>query len=217
MDFDESEDLLLIAELERIESEYSKKDKHETNLRIQEDLQLLCKDAVVPSRAVIQDISNKSKPVGKGKPGCESTENILKWLKPVQSDDNSPRAPKKVIVEPFTNTSVEILVVPSSPELRKYQRDIILTAVMHNTLVCLPTGLGKTLIAAVVMYNFLRWFPDKCVVFMAPTRPLVHQQLQVRSTEPQVAPRRRTARGNHAVARRPAQPLWESRRTSRRR
>lgn len=24
----------------------------------------------------------------------------------------------------------------------------------------LPTGLGKTLIAAVVMYNYFRWFPD---------------------------------------------------------
>ena len=25
---------------------------------------------------------------------------------------------------------------------------------------CLPTGLGKTLIAAVVMHNFARWFPE---------------------------------------------------------
>lgn len=32
-------------------------------------------------------------------------------------------------------------------------------ACRHNTLVCLPTGLGKTLIAAVVMYNHYRWFP----------------------------------------------------------
>ena len=29
-----------------------------------------------------------------------------------------------------------------------------------NTLVCLPTGLGKTFIAAVVMYNFYRWYPQ---------------------------------------------------------
>lgn len=38
--------------------------------------------------------------------------------------------------------------------------DIIQTALLQNTLVCLPTGLGKTLIAAVVMYNFTRWFPE---------------------------------------------------------
>lgn len=29
--------------------------------------------------------------------------------------------------------------------------------------VALPTGLGKTLIAAVVMYNFSRWFPKACM------------------------------------------------------
>ena len=44
--------------------------------------------------------------------------------------------------------------------------------------VCLPTGLGKTLIAAAVMYNFYRWFPKGKVVFMAPTKPLVKQQIQ---------------------------------------
>jgi Fanconi anemia group M protein len=44
--------------------------------------------------------------------------------------------------------------------------------------VCLPTGLGKTFIAAVVMYNFYRWFPSGKVVFMAPTKPLVTQQIE---------------------------------------
>jgi ERCC4-related helicase len=48
---------------------------------------------------------------------------------------------------------------------------------MQNTLVSLPTGLGKTLIAAVVMYNYYRWFPTGKVVFCAPTRPLVSQQI----------------------------------------
>jgi Fanconi anemia group M protein len=38
-------------------------------------------------------------------------------------------------------------------------------------------GLGKTFIAAVVMYNFYRWFPLGKVIFMAPTKPLVHQQI----------------------------------------
>lgn len=45
-------------------------------------------------------------------------------------------------------------------------------------MVCLPTGLGKTFIAAVVMFNFYRWFPQSKVIFMAPTRPLVTQQLE---------------------------------------
>ena len=41
----------------------------------------------------------------------------------------------------------------------------------------LPTGLGKTFIAAVVMRNFWRWFPTGLVLFLAPTRPLVNQQV----------------------------------------
>ena len=47
-----------------------------------------------------------------------------------------------------------------------------------NTLVTLPTGLGKTFIAAVVMYNYFRWFPLSKIVFMAPTKPLVQQQIE---------------------------------------
>ncbi|KAF6257093.1 P-loop containing nucleoside triphosphate hydrolase protein [Scenedesmus sp. NREL 46B-D3] len=67
---------------------------------------------------------------------------------------------------------------PAMPPPREYQFHIAWTATLHNTLACLPTGLGKTLIAAVVMYNFYRWFPMGKVVFITPTRPLVEQQFQ---------------------------------------
>lgn len=62
--------------------------------------------------------------------------------------------------------------------LRQYQLEITETAVLHNTLVSLPTGLGKTLIAAVVVYNYYRWFPEGKVIFLAPTLPLVSQQAE---------------------------------------
>ena len=48
----------------------------------------------------------------------------------------------------------------------------------ENTLVTLPTGLGKTFIAATVMFNFYRWFSDGLIFFVAPTRPLVMQQAE---------------------------------------
>lgn len=41
--------------------------------------------------------------------------------------------------------------------MRDYQYAMARTALFHNTLVCLPTGLGKTLIASVVMLNYYRW------------------------------------------------------------
>ncbi|MEW5301842.1 MAG: hypothetical protein WDW36_004675 [Sanguina aurantia] len=68
-------------------------------------------------------------------------------------------------------------VYPSSPPPREYQYQLVRTALFTNTLVVLPTGLGKTLVAAVVMYNYYRWFPQGKIVFLAPTKPLVEQQL----------------------------------------
>ena len=69
-------------------------------------------------------------------------------------------------------------VYPSHIPERKYQLHAISRALFSNTLVCYPTGLGKTLIAAVVMHNFVRWFPKSKVVFIAPTKPLVSQQMK---------------------------------------
>jgi len=57
-----------------------------------------------------------------------------------------------------------------------YQFNLTKQALIQNTLVCVPTGLGKTFVALNVMYNYWRWFPDGQIIFMAPTKPLVAQQ-----------------------------------------
>ncbi|CAI9754308.1 unnamed protein product [Fraxinus pennsylvanica] len=69
-------------------------------------------------------------------------------------------------------------IYPVNIPRRDYQFSITRTALFSNTLVVLPTGLGKTLIAAVVMYNYFRWFPEGKIVFAAPSRPLVMQQIE---------------------------------------
>ncbi|KAJ3275134.1 3'-5' DNA helicase [Terramyces sp. JEL0728] len=69
-------------------------------------------------------------------------------------------------------------IFPINYKQRDYQYNIIKNSLFSNTLVCLPTGLGKTFIAAVIMYNYYRWFPNSIMVFMAPTRPLVNQQIE---------------------------------------
>ncbi|KAI5305571.1 hypothetical protein KEM56_004015 [Ascosphaera pollenicola] len=61
---------------------------------------------------------------------------------------------------------------------RDYQFNITKKALFHNLLVALPTGLGKTFIAATVMVNWYRWTKDAQIVFVAPTKPLVSQQAQ---------------------------------------
>lgn len=69
-------------------------------------------------------------------------------------------------------------VYPTNLPIRDYQYSIVNRALFHNVLVALPTGLGKTFIASTVMLNYLRWFPDLKIIFMAPTKPLVAQQIK---------------------------------------
>ena len=62
-------------------------------------------------------------------------------------------------------------------KIRDYQFSIVKNSLFNNTLVALPTGLGKTFIAATVMLNFYRWTKNAKIVFVAPTKPLVAQQV----------------------------------------
>ncbi|KAI0034898.1 hypothetical protein K488DRAFT_83505 [Vararia minispora EC-137] len=67
---------------------------------------------------------------------------------------------------------------PTNVPKRDYQFNIAKHCLFDNTLVALPTGLGKTFIAGVVMLNYYRWFPTGKVMFVAPTKPLVAQQVE---------------------------------------
>ncbi|MEM5828264.1 MAG: DEAD/DEAH box helicase [Candidatus Aenigmatarchaeota archaeon] len=60
-------------------------------------------------------------------------------------------------------------------EIREYQINIANTALKGNTLVILPTGTGKTIIAIIVAANRLMKYPESKVLMLAPTRPLVIQ------------------------------------------
>lgn len=62
-------------------------------------------------------------------------------------------------------------------EQRSYQKHIVETAKDKNTLVCLPTGLGKTNIAIMIAAARLKQFPKSQILILAPTKPLVSQHL----------------------------------------
>ncbi len=60
---------------------------------------------------------------------------------------------------------------------RDYQKAIFETAKNKNTLVVLPTGLGKTLIALLLAVERKYKFPESKILFLAPTKPLVEQHI----------------------------------------
>jgi len=76
----------------------------------------------------------------------------------------------------LTKTSIVFLLIvylkhdfikPDSIEYREYQVNIAKTCLESNTLVVLPTGLGKTVIALIVIASLLS---RKCkILFLAPT------------------------------------------------
>ena len=68
-------------------------------------------------------------------------------------------------------------IKPDSVESRAYQVNIANSSHQTNTLVVLPTGLGKTVIALMLIAKELEKENNK-ILFLAPTKPLVTQHAQ---------------------------------------
>ena len=66
------------------------------------------------------------------------------------------------------------LIKKDAVEQREYQVDLARLALRSNTLVVLPTGMGKTVIALMVLAEVLQKRKGK-VLLLAPTKPLVDQ------------------------------------------
>ena len=66
------------------------------------------------------------------------------------------------------------LIKANSIQDRGYQQTLADSCYYYSTLVVLPTGLGKTVIALLVMAETLHRQGGK-VLFLAPTKPLVEQ------------------------------------------
>ena len=65
-------------------------------------------------------------------------------------------------------------------DIRNYQIDCLETCLKKNCMISLPTGLGKTFVAAVLLYNYQKFYPDASksrFIFLAPTKALVDQQV----------------------------------------
>ncbi|MBI4148187.1 DEAD/DEAH box helicase [Candidatus Woesearchaeota archaeon] len=60
-------------------------------------------------------------------------------------------------------------------EPRLYQETILNTCSIKNTLVVLPTGMGKTAVAMMLAAQRLSLYPNSKILFLAPTKPLCDQ------------------------------------------
>ncbi|KAL7560687.1 hypothetical protein ACA910_021424 [Epithemia clementina (nom. ined.)] len=93
-------------------------------------------------------------------------------------------------------------------QLRPYQVESVEKAKCQNTIVCLPTGLGKTLIAARLIEHYLKQYPHLKIGFLVPTRPLVEQQSEYCTKHC------RNAHGNQVIVQRlvgEEQASWDER------
>lgn len=90
--------------------------------------------------------------------------------------DMPPEAPTHHALD---HDALETWVYPTNlGPTRDYQYSIVKNGLFNNTLVALPTGLGKTFIAATIMLNYYRWTKTAKIIFVAPTKPLAAQQVE---------------------------------------
>ncbi|MBW3583204.1 MAG: DEAD/DEAH box helicase [Euryarchaeota archaeon] len=66
-------------------------------------------------------------------------------------------------------------IAPGRVERRAFQVNLAVAASTHPSLVVLPTGMGKTVVALLVIADRLAQDPDAKVLILAPTKPLVDQ------------------------------------------
>src|SRR5690606_13800678 len=62
---------------------------------------------------------------------------------------------------------------------RQYQQDIVLKSLYRNSLVVIPTSLGKTIVALLICLDILLNWKHSKILILAPTRPLVFQHFDL--------------------------------------
>ena len=67
------------------------------------------------------------------------------------------------------------LIKPDRIESRSYQLSLAEKALTNNSLIVLPTGLGKTIISLIVVASRLSEFKEGKALILSPTKPLVEQ------------------------------------------
>ncbi len=86
--------------------------------------------------------------------------------------------PVLILVCPLLHSMLDLRLLKAHVEKRDYQLLAAANALKQNTIVVMPTALGKTFVAAILSAHYLAIQPEKKILFLAPTKPLVDQQAQ---------------------------------------
>ncbi|MHA1372914.1 MAG: DEAD/DEAH box helicase [Promethearchaeota archaeon] len=87
----------------------------------------------------------------------------------LKGEDKMARATELTVPLKFLDPTNKI-------QFREYQVEIAKKCINTNSLVVIPTGLGKTIISLLVVAETLQSYPkDSKVIVLAPTRPLINQ------------------------------------------
>ena len=94
---------------------------------------------------------------------------VAKWLS----------LPDSFVIRLASSTSPALLTSSDSLKLREYQKELLQYCISTNSIVCLPTGSGKTAISIELAKSFVsQRRPGTFTIFLAPTVPLVEQQAE---------------------------------------
>lgn len=120
-------------------------------------------------------------PATKSTPTSEKIQNdISRYEEKIPTDIPRPQPSLDVhpVFHKLEHDNLHDYIYPTNLSIREYQYNIVKHSLLENTLCALPTGLGKTFIASTIMLNFYRWTTNSKIIFMAPTKPLVTQQIK---------------------------------------
>ena len=163
--------------------------KEQNGLDLGYDLDDLSSDAFDSPPPMSRIVGTSQRPAARANKTFRQTNlwgNTVSQNRPMQPQNQGHGRPFRADLPPEPPThhkldreALKTWVYPLNlGPIRDYQFSIVKSGLFNNTLVALPTGLGKTYIAATVMLNFLRWTTEAKVVFVAPTKPLASQQVE---------------------------------------
>lgn len=120
---------------------------------------------------------NRPSPSPSPNPSPQSANPVIKYRE-IPHPIHEYKAP--ITIKKYLNyDNLNTIIYPTNFPVRDYQLEIVQKALFKNILCAIPTGLGKTFIASTVMLNFFNWTTEEMkIIFMAPTKPLVAQQIK---------------------------------------